>query len=166
MFLLSRHTPRSVVHYVLPLHFWIREFWTRIWAFFLTKSVPEYGTERYTKGLLNFLYIFFLAHRTSSHNLCDLCTLSSSGWEEVLETLTILLVWGRYYIWMQLHYTSFLWFLLLYVHFRGDVKNCSFSNLESKRCQKLWFWCIFEFSMYAALLIIFAFADVYKDLQL
>ena len=91
---------------------------------FSTKSVPEYGTERYTKGLQNFLCIFFLAHRTgqSHHNLYDLCTLSSFGWEEVLETLTILLLWEMYVLHMNaIVLDLFSMVLLIYMHFRGDV---------------------------------------------
>ena len=45
-----------------------------------------------------------------------------------------------------------MWEIEVFGRARG-VRNCDFD-------------CIFEFSMYAALLIIFAFADIYKDLQL
>ena len=46
------HTPRLVVHYVHPLHFWIREFLTRIWQFFQLKvylNMVQNGTLRVFK---------------------------------------------------------------------------------------------------------------------
>ena len=138
MFLLLRHTPRSVVYYVHPLHFWIREFLTHSWPFFSTKSAPEYGTEGYTKGLLNFLYIFFLAHRTGQSQLLWFMYDVEFRMGRGARNIDHLALVGKV---LHMNVITLHFFSMVFADILEEMwKIAVFQTWESKRCQKLWFW--------------------------